>query len=172
LHEHRLLLQAEIERLKVLVGTVDNTIARLRGELDMDEKEIFGGLTADQQESYKKEAIERWGEEEVSQSYRLWDSYSESQKQEIMKEGNAIYQDLVDCISLGHADARTKAEITRWHRHLRYFYEPSIARLRGLGEMYVNHPEFAERFRKMHPDLPEFLRAAINSYCDDLEKNT
>lgn len=170
LHEHRILLEEEIERLKLLVGTVDNTIARLRGEVEMDENEVFRGLSREEQESYRKEAVERWGEVEVSESYRLWDSYSQTQKQEIKNEGNAIYQDLVDCIPLGAADPQTQAVVARWHRHLRYFYEPSIARLRGLGEMYVNHPEFAERFRKMHPELPEFLRVAIGLYCDDLEQ--
>ena len=153
LHQHRKALEQEIERLRVLVATIDNTVARLQGGVQMDEREIFRGLTSEEQERYKQEAIERWGEEQVSSSYRLWDSYSE----------------LAGSISLEPEHPQTQSLIARWHRHLRYFYEPSIERLRGLGEMYVHSPEFADRFRDLHPDLPEFMRTAIQVYCGQMD---
>ena len=61
-----------------------------------------------------------------------------------------------------------QAIIARWHQHMRYFYEPTVARLQGLGQMYVDSPDFAKRFRELHPDLPEFMRDAINHYCEAL----
>jgi hypothetical protein len=136
----------------------------------MAAKEIFRGLTKEEQEQYRREATERWGEEEVIASYTLWESYTDQQKQEIMDEGNAIYAGLAESIPLGADHPETQALISRWHRHLRYFYEPSIERMRRLGEMYVQSPEFAWQFRSLHHDLPEFLRSAINSYCDQLEQ--
>ena len=169
LHQHRKALEQEIERLRVLVATIDNTVARLQGGVQMDEREIFRGLTSEEQERYKQEAIERWGEEQVSSSYRLWDSYSEQEQQQIMEQGNAIYSELAGSINLGPEHPQTQSLIARWHRHLRYFYEPSIERLRGLGEMYVHSPEFADRFRDLHPDLPEFMRTAIQVYCGQMD---
>jgi hypothetical protein len=59
--------------------------------------------------------------------------------------------------------------LVRWHEHLRYFYEPSIDTLRGLGEMYDDHPDFNATFTEIHPDLPGFLRKAIACYVDVLE---
>ncbi|MBZ0306640.1 MAG: TipAS antibiotic-recognition domain-containing protein, partial [Anaerolineae bacterium] len=59
--------------------------------------------------------------------------------------------------------------LARWHQHIRYFYEPTLAILRGLGEYYEADPEFAANFRKLHPDLPGYLRAGIAQYVDDLE---
>lgn len=167
--EHRCALERKIERLQVLIGTVDRTLAKLKGELDMDEKGIFNGLSSEEQEGYKQEAIELWGTEEVKPSYERWSSYSEAQQQKILDEGNAIYADLVECMPNGVESPEAQSVMARWHRNLRYFYEPSIERMRGLGEMYVNHPEFAHRLRNRHPDLPEFLCSAIRAYCDKLE---
>jgi hypothetical protein len=59
--------------------------------------------------------------------------------------------------------------LKRWHQHLRYFYEPTLEILRGLGEMYHDHPDFHATFTKIHPDLPAFLKQAIAIYVDDLE---
>jgi DNA-binding transcriptional MerR regulator len=168
LHQHRQALGQELERLSALVATIDSTVARLQGGAQMEEGEIFRGLTRKEQERFKQEAIERWGEEQVSSSYRLWDSYSGQEQQQIIEQGNTIYSELAGSISLGPEHPQTQSLIARWHRHLRYFYEPSIERLRGLGELYVHSPEFADRFRDLHPELPEFLRQAITVYCDHL----
>jgi hypothetical protein len=170
LQEHREALGKRIERINLLVETVDNTIARLERERDMDEGKMFTGFSEEDLERYKQEAIQRWGDEEVQSSYKLWDSYSEEQKQKIKAEGNAIYNDLVECLPEGPASAEAQSLIGRWHQNLRCFYKPSIGRMRGLGEMYVSDPKFSARFRELHPNLPEFLRSAIRIYCDDLDR--
>jgi hypothetical protein len=59
--------------------------------------------------------------------------------------------------------------IARWHEHLRYFYEPTVPRMRGLAQMYAEDPIFSDLYRRMHPDLPLFLRDAIIQYCDILD---
>jgi hypothetical protein len=69
----------------------------------------------------------------------------------------------------GPASPAVQACIARWHNHLRYFYEPSIERLRGLGQLYNDDPEFLATFTRIHPELPVFMRTAINVYCDRME---
>ena len=49
------------------------------------------------------------------------------------------------------------------------YYEPSLGRLRGLAHIYVDSLEFADKFRQLDAGLPEFMRAAIEIYCDGLE---
>lgn len=67
------------------------------------------------------------------------------------------------------AGVESQAVAKRWHAHLQYFYEPTVAILRGLGGGYVSDPAFAEKFAAQHPELPAFLQAAIEAYCDGLE---
>ena len=136
----------------------------------MSKKKLFAGFTEEEEKRYEQEAREAYGDEEVSASYKLWNRYSAQKKQQIMDEGNAIYTDMAGLID-GEADPASpevQAVVARWHQHMRYFYEPSVERLRGLGQMYVEHPDFARNFREVHPDLPEYMREAITVYCDNL----
>lgn len=169
LQAHRAALEARIRRLRGLIQTVDSTIKHLSGETDMSNEQIFGGFSKEDEERYVREAREAYGAEEVDASYQRWNSYSEAQQGKIMAEGSAIYADLVEGMAHGADSPEVQAVIARWHRHMRYFYEPSVARLRGLGQLYVDSPDFADRFRAMHPDLPEFMQRAINHYCDGLD---
>ena len=59
-----------------------------------------------------------------------------------------------------------QAIVARWHVHLRYFYEPTPEVLRGLGQLYNQHPDFIATFQQFHADLPGYLEQAITCYCD------
>ena len=132
----------------------------------MTKDKLFAGFTPEEEERYTQEAREQYGEEEVNASVALWKSYSPEQQAAIKAEGQAIYQDLAAAVDQDPASPDVQQVIARWHQHMRYFYEPSIERLRGLGQLYVDHPDFARNFRALHPDLPEFMQAAITHYCD------
>jgi DNA-binding transcriptional MerR regulator len=168
LREHRAGLVARIARLRGLITTIDSTLRYLDGEGDMSKKKLFEGFSDEDIARYREEATEAWGAESVEPSYARWESYTPEQRETIMAEGQAIYRDLVALMDRGPASPEVQHVLARWHQHMRYFYEPSVARLRGLGALYVEHPEFAANFREMHPDLPEFMQEAIGVYCDNL----
>ena len=73
------------------------------------------------------------------------------------------------CVVLPGSAPEVQAVLVRWHQHLRYFYEPTLEILRGLGNTYNDHPGFNATFTAIHPDLPPFLQQAINHYVDVLE---
>jgi DNA-binding transcriptional MerR regulator len=168
LQSHRKVLQGKIERMQRLIGTVDTTIMHLIGEVDMSEQNVFNGFSEEKQKEYEEEAVDNWGEN-AAQSIKLWNSYSEERKAQIMQEGSDIYNEIVANMDKGPDAPEIRALLVRWHDHLRYFYEPSIEVLEGLGNMYHDHPDFNATFTKMHPDLPGFLKAAIAIYVDELE---
>jgi DNA-binding transcriptional MerR regulator len=168
LHAHREALHDRVRRLHHLIQTVDSTILHLTGEVNMSKKKLFAGFSAEEEERYHQEAREQYGAEAVDASYQRWNRYTPQQKERIMAEGQAIYTDIVAQMGKGADSADVQQIVARWHQHLRYFYEPTVERLRGLGELYVEHPDFARNFRELHPDLPEFLRDAITTYCDQL----
>lgn len=169
LQSHRQALRQRISRLQALIETVERTIEHEKGHATMSIDEIFGGFSQEQVNQWEQQATELYGEDEVAPSYARWNSYSDSKKQRVMDEGRAIYSDLVGVMDHGPDSPAVQAIIARWHQHLRYFYEPSIERLKGLGEMYVADAGFADMFRKMRPDFPEFLRDAIRSYTATLQ---
>ncbi len=166
---HRREMQAKIERLETLIGTVDRTILHIIGEVDMkDKKNIFEGFSEEKQKEYEAQAVELWGDT-VKESTRLWNSYSEAEKTAIMEEAGEIYQAITANMDRGPKSPEIQAQLVRWHANLRYFYEPSIEVLGGLGQMYHDHPDFNATFTAIHPDLPAFLKEAITHYVDVLE---
>lgn len=169
LQRHRQALQAKIERLQTLVQTVDTTILHLVGEVNMSQKKIFAGFSEAKQQEYEQEAMRQWGEAGVKESIQLWNSYSKERQAAIMQEGSQIYQAVVAHIPDGPASPEVQALLVRWHQHLRYFYEPTLEVLRGLGNAYNEHPDFNATFTAIHPDLPPFLQQAITHYVDVLE---
>ncbi len=168
LEEHKDELEKRIHRLNQLISTVDKTILHVKGEKKMSENEIFGGFSEKQQEEYAQQARERWDPELVDQSMKLWKSYSPEKKQQVLDEGQAVYVDILKYMNAGKSPGSQEVQacLVRWHQHMRYFYEPSWAILRGLGQGYANSSDFRATFEKMHPDLPDFLNEAIRIYTD------
>ncbi len=169
LRAHRLNLQKQVNRLITLMQTVDNTIQHLTGDVKMSQSQLFEGFSPEQEKEYEEEAIRLWGES-VKQSAALWKSYSAQKKQDILQEGKDVYADLLSVMPQGPESPAVQAVVAHWHRHLRYFYEPTLEMLQGLGSLYVQHPEFNANLSALHPDLPAFMEEAINYYVAHLEK--
>ncbi len=129
---------------------------------------MFEGFSEEAQVEYEKEAVAQWGEG-AAQSMRLWNSYREERKRDIMLEGSHIYQEIAANMDKGADSPEVQALLVRWHEHLRNFYEPSMETLRGLGDMYHEHPDFKATFTRIDADLPGFLKEAIAHYVDVLE---
>ncbi len=168
LRQHRRMLETRVERLKTLMSTIDTTIMHLVGEIHMSKKKIFNGFSAEKQKQYEEEAVNLWGEA-VRESHKLWNSYTDQEKEAIVQEGGDIYNEIAANMAKGPTSPEIQALLARWHQHLRNFYEPSIEVLGGLGNMYHDHPDFNDTFTAIHPDLPAFLKQAIAAYVDELE---
>ncbi len=165
LEAHRVELKKRAARLERLIETVDKTILHLNGGIPMSKKEIFEGFSEEQVQAYAEEARRRWDPALVDHSMKLWKSYSEEQKKAILAEGSANYQYIFDHMDRGFDSPEVQAGVTRWHQHMRYFYEPSIEILSGLGYGYRDDPDFRATFEKFSPEFPEFLCQAIQFYC-------
>lgn len=160
-------LQQQAERLNQLIGTIDNTILHLEGKIEMDNKDLFAGFDEAKQKEYAKEAERRWDPKLVRESNQRWNQLSKEQQKAIMQEGSQIYLDMIAQIGTPPESVAVQAIVARWHQHIRHFYEPTFAMLRGLGQGYANDPAFRTKFEAMHPDLPDFLQSAITIYCDN-----
>lgn len=131
----------------------------------------FEAQSEEQEKQYAREARLQYDPEIVKESHNRWNSYTKSQQQFIKEDGSRIYSEIVAQIEAGkqatHPDVQSI--LVEWHEHLRYFYEPTLAILEGLGQLYNTSPDFMANFQKMHPDLPAFLETAITHYVDELE---
>jgi MerR family transcriptional regulator, thiopeptide resistance regulator len=169
LEAHAVALQERVSRMNRLIHTVEKTISYIKGNTAMNDKEIFEGFSEEKQAHYEEEIRQRYGKK-AFEGVTDWNSYTPEQKAQIMAEGEAVYQRLAAHRIEGPQSPAVQAELAHWHQHLRYFYEPSIDRLEGLGHLYNEHPDFQATFRKIHPDFPAFLEQAIIHYTETLRK--
>jgi MerR family transcriptional regulator, thiopeptide resistance regulator len=168
LGSHRAVLEERARRIAALIRTIDRTTARLQGERQMlGDEELYEGFPKDKVEAWKDEARERWGEayEETTMRVRSW---SREKLAAVKAEGERIGRDLGAAMDRGPSDARVQALIGAFHQHLRHFYEPTPEVLAGLGRLYVDHPDFRERYEAIRPGLAEFLREAMAVYAASL----
>jgi DNA-binding transcriptional MerR regulator len=171
LQSHRTALLKRIERLQSLVRTVDDTIKHIEGEVNMPKKQLFEAFTDEQQKDYERLARLEYGPDTVNESIKRWNSYTKVKQDQIFEEAGQIYADLVNAIEAGKPPQApdVQAILVRWRDNLRHFYEPTLEIMRGLGEGYNSHPDFIANFKKLHPDLPQYLQESILIFVDDLE---
>lgn len=170
LRSHKEALQKQVARLNRLINTVDNTINNLKGNNTMSNKAYFEGFSEEEQEKYAAEAEQLYDAESVRESNRKWKSYSTAKKEAIMEEGKAIYLDLIAAMPKGAASSEVQALIERWRKHMDYFWTPRLEQLLALANGYNDDPRFKANFDKMHPQLAEFMREAVQVYVANQKK--
>ena len=168
LSRHRSHLQKEQVRLQTLIQTVDHTLNYLKGKSTMNTQRLFKGLTPEEENAFAEEAAERWDPKLVKQSHQRWKNYSSTRQKEILAEGDAVYKELGQHISKSPESPEVQDLMQQWHRHIRYFYEPTVEILSGLGSLYVEDARFRKNFASIHPELPVFLQQAIDVYVRSL----
>ncbi|HLF28609.1 MAG TPA: MerR family transcriptional regulator [Anaerolineae bacterium] len=167
LQSHRRLLEQHGERLARLIRTIDRTILRLTEvEMSLTDEELFEGFTPEQAERYGREARERWGAEQVEATEQRIRKMTKQQWQGIKAEGEQVTLLLASLMDRASDDAEVQQAIARHHAWIENFWTPSAESYRALGQGYVEHPEFRAFYEKVRPGLAEFMRAAMEVYCD------
>jgi DNA-binding transcriptional MerR regulator len=169
LRHHRQLLQQRIERLARLIKTIDRTIDRLEGDdMTLTDQELYEGFTTEQIERYKREAREMYGPDVVQESERRARGMSRAEWKAVGDEGEAVTIGLAALVDREPSDPEVQELIARHHAWIENFYSCSAEIYRGLGQGYVEHPEFRAFYEKYRPGLADFLSAAMNHYADQV----
>jgi len=169
LESHRALLEERASRVARLIETIDKTIASLGGGKAMlSTEELYEGFPKEKAERWEREAKERWGSSEAyAQSRKRVERMTKERWKQVKDEGTAIDAALAEALAKGEAPRgrEVQALIARKAEHLRNFYEPSPELFAGLGETYVDNPEFKAHYEAIAPGLAEFLREAMAAYA-------
>lgn len=165
LETHKLTLKMKAERLSRLIDTVNKTIKTLEGKTEMKDNEYFKGFSEEKQAEYQKYAEEHWDRKLVAQSSQRWNQLTKDERQARMAEGEHITLEIAKSIPLGPSHPHVQELVLQWHEYINSFYDCSYEILLGLGKGYTTHPDFVAFYRKIHPEMPEFLCEAIKIYC-------
>lgn len=169
LREHHAAILAERDRLDRLAGTVARTIERKDGDV-MGPEELFEGFDAERQRRYEADLVERYGDrvtEQIDESWRRVGAMTKADAERVQAElvaRDAEYAALLDA-GVAPDDARVQ-EVTAGHYSwVCQFWTPSAEAFAGLGDLYVDHPDFHARYDAIRPGLAEYVRDAMAVYA-------
>jgi DNA-binding transcriptional MerR regulator len=171
LKSHRKTLQKNADRMKRLLKTIDKTIDHLTGEKIMNAQDMYYGFSKQQQEEYEKylvNRIEGQAQDLIAESKHNTQSWKKSDWEKMKKESNELYQAFAKAI-----DQKLKVtspvvqELVLTHfQIIKKFYKPTKEVYVGLGQLYVEHPDFQKFFDAYHPELAHFLAQAMQVFAE------
>ncbi|HLT11923.1 MAG TPA: MerR family transcriptional regulator [Micromonosporaceae bacterium] len=171
LRRHHQWLLEERDRFDRLAATVAATIRELEGGESMRPEELFENFDADKQARYEAELVERYGDEvtpHVEESKRRISGLTKARADQLMEQWRQFGPHLVQLIDAGKApaDPDVQERIAEHYEWVCQFWTPNREAYIGLGDLYVNSPDFKSQFDAQHPQLAEFLRDAMTAYAN------
>ena len=173
LRTHRERLAAEAERYANLVDVVDRTLADLKGDETMEDKDMFVGFDPQKQARHEAELVERYGDamaEKIAHAKEGMKRWGKGDWASFQQEAAAIEHDMAKALAEGlPADSDAVAAIMRrhwawigksWNR------EPTPEAFAGLGHLYRDNPEFTARYEAIAPGLTEYLAEAMRVFAE------
>jgi DNA-binding transcriptional MerR regulator len=172
LRQHRARLDRKLELQQQLLRVIDATLARLDGESDMKNEQLYDWHSPEKQAEYERWLAERYGaqgEERVMLSRKHTEGFQAADKAAAMERLASIEADLVDAFQRGtSAKAETLASVFDRHREwVAYMWNRECPRdaYEGLADLYAGHPDFVSRFEDMAAGFSAWLTAAMKAYA-------
>lgn len=174
LYAHRKSLDREWEKIGLLLKTIDKTIKHLKGNKKMKDKEIFDGFNislvtkAKGGESYcAAEEIVFKSVKHPTKSVQDVEKRGKAFYENIKKEAHVIFRDLVLCLEKGlDPDSDEVQSIIKKHHVFAEQIHHATQEVYGaLAQLYREHPEFRKQIDPFHPELGEFMAAAMQTFA-------
>lgn len=170
LREHREKLIKKREKLDLLIGNVEKTIALAEGSIKMSDKEKFEGfkkkMINDNEKKYSNEIREKYGEDTINESNKKLMGMTEEKFEEFNKLSISSMEALKEAFATGDAAGEFAQKAADLHRQWLSFTWPTYSKEAhaGLAQMYVNDERFTAFYDKEQPGMAVFLRDAILIY--------
>ena len=173
LRAHRDHLAAEARRYQVLLETVDRTLAQLKGDADVKDKDLYRGFDPGKQAEHEAWLEKRFGKgitAEIEGSKARMKDWKPSDHAAAQVEVDQIEADMASALADGlPADsAAARAIAGRLHAWVARAWKrpPNREAFIGLAGLYAEHPEFRARYEGRAEGLTEYLGLAMIAYAE------
>lgn len=171
LQAHRQLIVQKAERFQQLLRTIDKTIEHLKGETDMLQEELYVGFDQQKQQEYEKELIKRYGKQAeagIQESYQNTKHWKKEEYQAVQEKFNQLNDEMTALLrkDLPVNSKEVQSVIQEHFELINRFYVPTQEVYSGLGQLYVDHPDFRKQYDAFHPELAVFYREAMKYYAE------
>lgn len=172
LEEHLIALIEQEKHISALIQTVKNTIADMKGERSMSDKEKFEGfkreLIEKKEKLYGKEAREKYGEEAVDEANQKIMGLSEADYERFKNLEKEVCRQLEEAVRNKELpESETGHRIVLLHKDwLGYTWKEYSAQAhKGLASMYIEDERFLAYYDKNLKGCGEFLVKAVNYWA-------
>ena len=173
LREHREWLAERVERSRQLLTTIDRTIAELKGDEAMDDKELYKGFSAEKQAEYEDWLVDRFGgdmRQRIDESKAKLKSLGKEGMAARMAEGEAAGVPLAKAFQDGVApeDHANDPLLARHRAWIAAMWDKACSpqAYAGLADLYLAHPDFRTTFEeKAGPGFLDWLVTAMKAYA-------
>lgn len=172
LRQHKQRLEALRERYKILIDTIDHTIAQLQGNKTMADADLYKGFSTEKQAEYEAWLIERHGEPmrrgiEASRTFHA--KLSRTELDERGRQLHELEESLADALRRGmDPEAEQVDALVGQHRSWvgRMWGRPCPpAAYAGLADLYLSHPDFVARYERIEKGFAEYLAGAMKAHA-------
>jgi DNA-binding transcriptional MerR regulator len=170
LRRHHRWLTEERDRFARLARTVAATIEDLEGGEPMRPEELFDNFDADKQARYEAELTQRYGDRvtaDIAESKRRMAGWTRADADTTKRQWAELTVRFTELLREGVApgDDRAQAVVAEHFRWTCQFWTPDRESYPGLGQLYVDNPEFRAQFDAQDPGLAEYLRDGMAAYA-------
>ncbi len=134
--------------------------------MGLSDEELFAAFTPEQAENHRKQARERWGEEQVALTEERLKQLSKDQWDRVQEDGGLIAAQLASLMAWEHDHPEVQRAVARHHAWIENFYPASAEVYRGLAQMYAEHPEFRAYYDGFAEGLAVFMHKAMTFYAE------
>jgi len=173
LKRHREVLASRASRYRRLIKTLDATLAELEQETDMDDKDLYKGFAPEKQAEYEAWLIDRGGDQmktAIDASKQAMKSMCKADFQAMMAKWEGIEGDMAKALTDGlPVDSVAVQAIMRRHHAwiaISWGREPEPESFAGLGQIYLDHPDFRAKFDNKQAGLAEYFALAMRAFAD------
>ena len=173
LSAHRKALEGETRRLKQLVRTIDQTLAALKGESEMDDKQMYMGFPPEKQAEYESWLVERYGGDmqgHIDDAKTKMKTWTGGDFTALQAEAAELESHMARAMAGGlpASSAAVRALMKRHHAWVGRSWKspPSREAFIGLGDLYLENPDFKARYEAIAPGLTEYYATAMKAFAE------
>jgi len=135
----------------------------------LKDEDLYEGFSKDEVKKlkgYAEEAAKTYDPGMVKESYNRVRKLTKEQWQAVKKEGEDNSKLLASLMGKDPASKEVQYAIKKHYDHLNNFYTPNLVMYRGLGNLYVSDDRFRANYDKYALGLADFIKKAIDVFCD------
>jgi DNA-binding transcriptional MerR regulator len=173
LESHKAALMARRERLDTLLNTVNKTVNHLKNKTMQNYEELYEGMPREQAAAYRKEVIERWGEETVVRSEKALQELPKLDIERLKADQKNIKQALKALEGEDPESEQVQLQIARHYANIRSFWgisDPTdlkAANYKGLATLLVSDERYLAEDGKPDIVFATFMRNAMIYFADN-----